>query len=143
MLWRRKETAVYAEAYGCNQPQAFGHNERRRFPYMCWACATFPSTTHGTEKKEDACRMHVVECLPLLAPTCLGIYCPLFQTSFSTVVKSMPFMQLQIVLVHGVLALRCACARGNGAQVCMCRGQRPPSVHVQWNTAETLKPESP
>jgi hypothetical protein len=68
-----------AEACGCNQPQAFGHMHRHRFPYFDWACATFPRTTHGTDKKDDSCRMHAVECLPLLAPTCLGIECPFFK----------------------------------------------------------------
>ena len=67
--------------------------------------------------------MHVAECLRLLAATCLGIDCPFFETSCRTVVKSMPCMQLQSMLVHGALALRCACARGTGAQVCMCRGK--------------------
>ena len=69
----RKERAVYAEAYGCNQPRAFGHNHRRRFPHICWACATFPKTTRGPTNKGDACRMDVAECSRLLAATCPGI----------------------------------------------------------------------
>ena len=56
---------------------------------------------------------------------------PFLPTSCSTVVKSMPCTQ------------RCACAWGTGAQLCMCKGHWRPSVHVQWNTAQTLKPESP
>ena len=132
----RKERAVYAEVYGHKQPQAFGHNHRRIFPHMSWACAAFPRKTHGPNKKGDACRMDVAECSRLIAATCLGIDWP-FGPSESIVHHSSEFNAMHATAKRASawgMAPRCACARGTGAQVYMRKGHRRPSVHVQWNT---------
>ena len=89
----------------------------------------------GPHMAQQSRRMHA-ECMQLnvchnMPRHILPFFGP---TSCSTILKSMPCMQLQSVLVHGVLALMCACARGNGRQVCMCRGQWCPSVHAQGAT---------
>ena len=109
-----------AQACGCNQPQAFGHMLRHRFPYFDWACATFPRTTHGS-LQPNAGLMHAVECLPLLAPTCLGIYCPFV----SNIVQHSSEAHAMHAIANG------ASTWGIGTAVCMRTGQRHPSVHVQ------------
>ena len=97
---------VYSSAWMSHRNEENAHIQlQHRFPYIYWVSLFFQGL-----------------CLP---------DGPFFQTSCSTVVKSMPCTQ------------RCACAWGTGAQLCMCKGHWSPSVHVQWNTAQTLKPESP
>ena len=39
---------------------------------------------------------------------------------------------VQVCMTRGILALKCACARGVGGHLCMCMWHQPPSVHVQW-----------
>jgi len=68
--------------------------------------------------------MHAVECLPLLAPTCLGIDCKI-----SNIVQH----SSEVHAMHA--AAKRASTWGIGTEVCMRTGQRRPSVHVQGATA--------
>ena len=96
-------------ARGCKQPQAFGHMHRRRFPHMCWACATFRRATHGPEKKGDVCLVHAAS----KRASAWGIGAEVCMRTRH---------RRPSVHAHGALAPNCACACGTSAQVCMCSG---------------------
>ena len=103
-------TLLQQERYSCKHLAI----HRQRFLTCVWHMQ-FP--THGPDKQGDKCRMDVLNAHHCLQPMPLGINCPLFSKHFahspSHAAKSASAW---------ALALRCACARGTCAQVCMRRG---------------------